>query len=300
MNDEQRLALFLSHLRQVQRCSLHTERAYRQALETYLKSLEDRNLGALSVSTADFAIILSRLRAQRGLSPSSANLFLAAVKSFYRYLEEQRREKGVLDFSAVRALRRGRALPKALTSSQVCSLLQSFRPEEHLERLTCSVLYEAGVRVSELCSLKCQDARPDGSLLVRSGKGDKDRVTFLGPLSLSTLKEMSLKRPLSLGSEPLLEKGGKALTPRQVSYILERGSKRASLPFIVTPHMLRHSFATHMLSGGAPLSSVQRLLGHTSLETTQIYTHITLQRMRQVYRDVHPHAREETGDGHAS
>lgn len=241
---------------------------------------------------------------------------LASLRSFYRFLEREGYAASN-PFAGVRAPRRARSLPEVLSVAEVERLLCA--PERVLresgaragtpraERVFAAyrdaaileVLYSTGARVSEAAGLNVRDADLLSGVAVVRGKGKKERLCPLGGPACRALREMLRRSPgreagASAGGgqgEPLFRnRNGGRLTTRSIERIFKRYLPAAGLRASVSPHALRHSFATHMLNAGADLRSVQELLGHASLSTTQIYTHVSVERLRAVYEESHPRA----------
>ena len=218
---------------------------------------------------------LARLR-RDGYSNRSLNLVVQALRAYFRF-EGMDEEAEKLKPPKV-----PRSLPKALTPEEVRKLLSKIPPTRRRDRLIFLLLYGAGLRVSELCNLKKDDVDLErGVIIVRGGKGAKDRVV---PVSLALVRE--IKAYLSErddNSEYLLVEVRRnkkdRLSPKTVWYLLNRYGKKAGVK--VTPHMLRHSFATHMLERGVDIRAIQELLGHSNLSTTQIYTKVTVEHLKK-------------------
>lgn len=228
---------------------------------------------------------------------------LACIRSFFRFCSRE----GIVSTNPARALRTpraGRKLPHFLTNEQVASLLEAppaNQPMGLRDRAMLETLYSAGLRVSELVSLNIGDWDRDSDIVRVIGKGRKERVAPIGSYAAKALKSWMLARdtirqkfasvPLAHRDAMFLNKSGKRLTTRSIGRMLEKYLKLTGLDSLTTPHTLRHTFATHLLDGGADLRSVQELLGHKSLTTTQIYTHVSTKRLRETYEKAHPHAR---------
>jgi len=219
---------------------------------------------------------------------------LATLRSFYRYLVRS----GVIDsspLSAVRTPRQDKRLPKCLDPQQVEALLEA--PDGHTllgarDRAILETIYSAGLRISELVSLNIEDLDEFSEVLRIRGKGRKERLVPLGAKAVEAIRAYLAKRFATLGTERhgalFVNKFAKRLSARSIRRKLNRYLLQAGIDVHVSPHTLRHSFATHMLNAGADLRSVQEMLGHASLSTTQIYTHLTTQRLKQVYDRAHP------------
>ncbi|MCA9079034.1 MAG: tyrosine recombinase XerC [Planctomycetaceae bacterium] len=223
---------------------------------------------------------------------------LAALRSFFRYTTRE----GLTPSNPATALRTprvGRKLPHFLTTEQVAKLLEAPPANTLLglrDRAMLETLYSAGLRVAELVGLNLNDWDREANVLRVFGKGKKERVSPVGSYASKALhrwldvRHLHPKASLSGGGPLFTNKFGKRLTTRSVGRMLEKYIRDTGLESITSPHTLRHSFATHLLDGGADLRSVQELLGHKSLTTTQIYTHVSTRRMRETYEHAHPHS----------
>lgn len=223
---------------------------------------------------------------------------LACLRSFFRYCCRE----GLCEHNPAKALRTpraGRKLPHFLTTDQVSRLLEAppaNEPAGLRDRAMLETMYSAGLRVAELVSLNVSDWDRDANILRVIGKGRKERVAPIGSYAARALDAWLRERqpsPKLQGAEAdalFLNKFGTRLTTRSVRRMLDKYILQTGLESITSPHTLRHSFATHLLDGGADLRSVQELLGHKSLTTTQIYTHVSTRRLRETYEQAHPHA----------
>jgi integrase/recombinase XerC len=228
---------------------------------------------------------------------------LAAVRSWFRFLCRQ----GTLTANpadGLRGPRQDKKLPHFLGESALAQLLAApvaVTPLGQRDKAILEILYSAGVRVSELTGLNTRDLDLEAGLATVRGKGKKERLVFFGPDSQAALKSWLATRALFLarkkgpsgraGDAVFVNKNGTRLTSRSVGRLLEKYLAQAGLDRKTTPHTLRHSFATHLLDHGADIRSVQELLGHRSLATTQIYTHVTTVRLKDSYDKAHPRAR---------
>jgi integrase/recombinase XerC len=227
---------------------------------------------------------------------------LATLRSFYKFLI-RRSLVSVNPLSTIRTPKQDKRLPKCLDLEQVQKLLESPGEGDLLaarDRAMLEVLYSSGIRVSELVELEMQDLDlVEGVLRVR-GKGRKDRLTPIGSQAIKALQryfEMRSMEPRCGGAyaaRVFLNKHGEPLSTRSVRRKLDKYLVQAGLDPGISPHTLRHSFATHLLNNGADLRSVQELLGHQSLSTTQVYTHLTTARMKEAYNAAHPRAQADT------
>ncbi len=228
---------------------------------------------------------------------------LACLRSFFRYCA---REKLTTSnpAKALRTPRIGRKLPNFLTTQQTVQLIDAPATDEPSglrDKAMIETMYSAGLRVAELVGLNIADWDRDANVLRVRGKGRKERIAPVGRYASAALDEWLAVREVSPDARPeeqdavFLNRFGKRLTTRSVGRMLEKYTKTTGLDSKTSPHTMRHSFATHMLDGGADLRSVQELLGHKSLTTTQIYTHVSTQRMRETYDKSHPHAQANRG-----
>lgn len=294
---------YLGYLDLEQRASPYTVRNYRQALLDFKTWYQSRREGPFqewsSIQTEHLKAYL--FEKQKVLSRPTLHNRISAFKSFFRYL----RERNLNDSNPAKVLRGpklARKLPKFFTASQAEQLLHA--PECLLKTgrispfvacrntLILELLYGAGLRVSELCGLLWKDVHPsEGYLLIR-GKGRKERHAPLSRAGFSCLRRFADNFAVNRQPDtPVCHKSnGEPLTPRSVQLILKECLLAAGLPQHLTPHKLRHAFATHLLDRGADLRSVQSMLGHASLATTQIYTHVGVSRLKEAHKQAHPRA----------
>jgi integrase/recombinase XerC len=234
---------------------------------------------------------------EKGYAKTTVARRISAVRSWCRYLCRQ----GVITANpadGLRAPRQDRKLPHFLSEEQLRQLLEAPPADSPLgvrDRSILETLYSAGLRVSELTGLNLEDVDLDSGLATVRGKGKRERLALLGPQALAGLQRWLAQRE-TLGPRArsqravYLNKNGTRLTSRSVGRLLEKYLAIAGLDPRTSPHTLRHSFATHMLDRGADIRGVQELLGHRSLATTQIYTHVTTNRLRESYHKAHPRA----------
>lgn len=296
----ERIEEFLRHLREVRQASPHTLRAYRRDLEELDSALEGQGVGAAEeVRAAHLRLRLAAL-AERDLSAATRQRALAATRAFFGWLEERGRI-GRNPAAALRGPRRGRRLPRYLQEEEVDRLLAAPRaddPQGHRDRALLETLYSTGCRVSELVGLDEADVDLKRGVARLRGKGRKERLGMLGkPACEAVRRWLAAKTALDLDRGPLfLNRSGGRLTDRSVRRILDRCMRRAGIEREASPHTLRHSFATHLVARGADLRTVQELLGHASLGTTQVYTHVSLERLRRLYTQAHPLGEEHAAE----
>lgn len=223
---------------------------------------------------------------------------LACLRSFFRFCCREGLA-GSNPAQALRTPRIGRKLPHFLSTDQICQLLEAppaNQPQGLRDRAILETIYSAGLRVAELVGMNVNDWDRDANVVRVFGKGRKERISPIGSFAAAALTnwlEVRAPHPDASGDDQsamFLNRFGRRLTTRSVGRMLEKHLKQSGLDRLTSPHSLRHSFATHLLDGGADLRSVQELLGHKSLTTTQIYTHVSTRRLRETYEKAHPHA----------
>jgi integrase/recombinase XerC len=294
------IAAFLQFLRIERNCSALTVKSYHEDLESLLEYLRDYAGGipaATDVTVATLRGFVSYLHECNYARTTMARR-LACLRSFFRYCCRE----GLAATNPAKVLRTpraGRRLPHFLSTEQVARLLgapPANQPMGLRDRAILETLYSAGLRVAELASLNVESWDRDAGVLRVIGKGRKERFAPIGRFAARALtrwlevREPDPQAPTVQQSALFLNKRGRRLTTRSVGRLLEKYIRLTGLDKLTTPHTLRHSFATHLLDGGADLRSVQELLGHKSLTTTQIYTHVSTKRLRDTYEKAHPHA----------
>ena len=294
---------FLAYLEFERGLSRNTLDAYRTDLLQLGRFLEKRETSALDATPADIADFLESL-AKGGSSAATIHRKSACLRSFYRHL----RRDGLLDTDPTATLstpRRSRKLPHVLTRGEIEKLLSQPRgtePAALRDRALLEVMYACGLRASEAIGLELMDIDLQEGVLRARGKGSKERVVPIGQAALKALR-IYLER-----GRPGLVKGlpeahvfvnfrGGSLTRQGLYKIVRRHATTAGLAERMSPHTLRHTFATHLLSGGCDLRSVQEMLGHADVSTTQLYTHLSSERLKDVYFRAHPRARTDVSAG---
>jgi len=295
---EQELDRFTEHLKIVKRASPHTIRNYKSDIQQFLRFVVEAE-----ADTLDYLLIrrfLAYLQ-KEGCARSSIARKIAAIRAFFRFLKK----RGVIEndpTAAVVGPKQEKRLPKFLREDQMDTFLSAPNPEDPIglrDRAIIETLYSTGLRVSELVALNVEDVIDSDEIRV-IGKGAKERITLIGRAAREAIAEY-----IENGRQILLSKAKKAtnalflnnrggrITARSVGRIVDRYTAAIADGLKISPHTLRHTFATHMLAGGADLRTVQELLGHSSAATTQIYTHITKERLKQVYDKAHPRAKAQ-------
>ena len=291
---------FLNYLKVERNASALTLKSYGEDLDSLFEYFQDR-VGFLptppSVTIQQLRGYVAYLHECQYARTTIARR-LACLRSLFKFAVRD----GVCETNPAKALRTprvGRKLPAFLSVEQLATLLEAPPASTPLglrDRAMLETLYTAGLRVSELVGLDGEEWKEAEGVLRVRGKGRKERIAPVGSFAARALARWKEVRRVSDKAKPadrdafFLNKNGKRLTTRSVGRLLEKYLQATGLDTQATPHTLRHSFATHLLDGGADLRSVQELLGHKSLTTTQIYTHVSTRRMRETYEAAHPHA----------
>ena len=284
---------FLSHLEVVRHLSPHTISSYRRDLDSFFTFLKEKNNTWKEVQDHQVRGFVAQER-RRGLSARSIQRALSSIRSFFNYLldEEVVETNPAANISSPKF---AQLLPKALDTDLVKRLLD-FKPQGDIEirdKAMVELLYSSGLRLSELCSLNMDSISVRERSCRVVGKGNKTRDLPVGEKAIQSLRDWLLVRKnISSDSNKalFLNKNGKRISTRSVQLRLERLSKKRGLP-VVNPHMLRHSFASHILESSGDLRAVQEMLGHSDIGTTQIYTKLDFQHLSKVYDDAHPRAK---------
>lgn len=288
---------FIDYLRVEKGLSKNTLIAYKEDLHKYFDCLNEKKISSFDqISHKDITDFLFSLR--KIISPRSISRILSTIKSFHAFLV---RERITVNNPAqfLETLKVDKKMPTALTTDDVYSLLKApnLRKIQGIrDRAILELMYATGLRVSEVTSLSIIDFNMDVGFLKCKGKGSKERIVPLGKTArlflnkyLAEAREKLLDKKIS--SHLFLAQGGRNLTRQSIWRMIRTMLKKQKIKKRVTPHTLRHSFATHLLEGGADLRSVQEMLGHASITTTQIYTHINQKRLKDIHERFHPRAK---------
>lgn len=298
---ESLLLEFLAYLELERGLSRNTLNAYRTDLLQYGDYLREQGIDPLTIDAAGMSEYVADLTEAGGdgnrLAPSTVHRKTAALRSFYKHL---RREELVSDdpTAGLATPRRSKKLPNVLNQAEVSRLLATpsgDSPQAYRDRAILEVMYACGLRASEVIGLEMTDIDPYEGMLRARGKGSKERIVPLGRQAIAALQGyLRAGRPdLSKGRSEkalFLNFRGHRLTRQGLYKIVQGHAKTAGLEDRMSPHTLRHSFATHLLAGGCDLRAVQEMLGHADVATTQMYTHLTGQQLRDVYYSSHPRA----------
>jgi len=309
---EQHLDAFLSYLANVRQCSVRTVECYSCALHQFSDFLASMwgEAGRFDWQRIDYPVIrryLAHLSRARYMA-TTVSARLAALKAFFRYLARE----GVVSLNVAalaRAPKKPKRLPSVLDRTEVDNLLAAPDASSPLgvrDRAILELLYASGIRVAEACGLDVDDIDLEARRARVLGKRDKERVALFGRPAAAALREyIEGGRPLLLGKNRraageqalFLSRTGRRLAPNAVRQLVRRTVLRAQTGRPATPHSFRHTFATHLLDAGADLRTVQSLLGHESLSSTQVYTHVSLRHLRDSYQKAHPLSAEGGTDG---
>lgn len=292
---------FLQYLTVERNASPHTIKSYREDLEALVDYLDEAYESDPpppgEITTMELREYVAALH-EAGYAKTSIARRLASLRSFFKFGQRE----GWAETNPAKPLRnprKPRSLPHFLSSDELSQLLESPPGDQSLgkrDRAMLETLYSAGLRVSELVGINDSDLELDAGIVRVRGKGRKERLAPLGSFAVRAVRHwlkvrtVSAKEPKGSEAPVFVNRFGRRLTTRSVGRMLEKYLKQTGLDQRTTPHTLRHSFATHLLDRGADIRSVQELLGHKSLITTQIYTHVSTAKLREVYEKAHPRA----------
>jgi len=291
----ERLAEFFHHLKVEKRASDHTLDSYQRDINQFITFCSTHKIQQWNqVQAIDIRNHIAN-RHRKGLSSKSVQRELSAIRSFYNFLLR----KKLLDSNPaqhVHAPKQERKLPKVLDVDQIFGLLEK-KPDSVLEIRDLAMFelfYSSGLRLSELAALEMDDIDlTEQSLRIRHGKGEKQRDLPVGSKAVAAINNWLDFRPETTDKALFTSNKGKHLSQRNIQLRLDRWCKKNGLPEHVHPHMLRHSFASHLLESSQDIRAVQELLGHSNISTTQIYTHLDFQHLAEVYDATHPRAKKK-------
>jgi tyrosine recombinase XerC len=279
---------FVRYLEIEKNYSVHTVLNYRLDLDDFIKFL-----GESPVEKVDYLLLRKYLAIlkEKKLGSRSMARHLSALRSFFKFLTREGflKTNPILSVSSPKL---DKHLPQFLTEEEVSRLIESSLPKDEMglrDRAILETFYSTGMRISELVALSQEDLDFIGGVVKLKGKGKKERIAPIGDKAISSLREY-LERRAKQSSAVFLNKRGTRITDRGVRNIVGKYLRLSGMKKGVSPHTLRHSFATHLLNRGADLRTVQELLGHANLSTTQIYTHLTTEKLKSVYDKAHPRA----------
>ncbi|MFT4630494.1 MAG: integrase/recombinase XerC [Dinoroseobacter sp.] len=288
---------YLEILRVERQLSSHTLKAYKRDFDLFVNFCDAKSLILWQGLNSHVVRQFSANMHASGLNPKSIQRTLSAGRGLCQYLIRERQIQSN-PFDDVRAPKAQRRLPKTLSVDQVTSLVEikADDPLSYRDKAIMELFYSSGLRLSELCNLNLNDLNlPDGLLRV-TGKGNKTRDLPLGRMANQAIRDWMLQRnelTLKDFEAVFISKNGTRIRPRTIQQRVKMWGVRQGIEIPVSPHMLRHSFASHLLESSGELRSVQELLGHSNISTTQIYTHLDFQHLAQVYDDAHPRAKKK-------
>ena len=291
------LQQFLSHLHNERRYSPRTITAYQRDLQHLLAELEKHGIASPSQVTEHHVRGLVVRLHRQGTGARSLQRLLAAVRSFFRWLMKEGKT-GSNPASAVRAPRQQRRLPATLDTDAVFRLLE-FTATTTLakrDKAMMELFYSSGLRLSELANLRWNQVDAGSRMLTVTGKGNKTRMVPFGRVAAEALAEWrKVRLEFAAFEEPVIfvSRQGRPISMRNIQARIRYWARRQGLPQNVYPHLLRHSFASHMLESSGDLRAVQELLGHSDIATTQVYTHLDFQHLASVYDRAHPRAKKK-------
>ena len=290
------LSLFMEYLQVELGLAENTRLSYQRDLRIFCKALKIPEDKLVQVQRIQIINYITGLKLQ-GRTAATIARKLAAIKAFYRFMITENYLQSD-PAEAVEAGTKGVHLPKVLTEPEIQALLEApdiSTAEGLRDRTMLEMLYATGMRVSELVTVKAASVNLDMRYVIAFGTGSKERIVPLGSVAITYLRKYLaegrnhfLKENEKDPETLFLGLGGQGLTRQRVWEIIKQYGRQAGITKMISPHVLRHSFATHLLDNGADLRSVQEMLGHADISTTQIYTHLTNKRLRSVYEKAHP------------
>lgn len=290
MSQEDALASYSSYLQKIRKLSPHSIRAQKNDLEAFSRWLHKKEIPLLKAGKHDVRSYLAYL-VQAGYTHTTQARALSTIKSFFSWAVHEQ----LLDLNpaeAITAHKRERKLPQIFTQQdlvQLFSAIEKSKKRAPLKRAFLELLYASGARISEISALNVEDVNFCEGLIKLFGKGSKERIVPVYPEAIKSLRLYLSNRPKPAATHALfLSEKGTRLSSDSLRYLFKQCIQEAGLSPSYTPHTMRHTYATALLNGGAGLRSVQELLGHVSLSTTQIYTHLSLKEIREVSKRAHP------------
>jgi len=282
-------------LRVERNVSSQTIDAYKRDLKQYLGYIDDQKIKELSQITPTHIRDYIRILNDRGMAPASISRIISSIRSYHKYLSGETiiSENPAL---VIKNPKIPKKLPDVLSEKEISSIIGSIKESSQFyqrDKAMIEMLYSCGIRVSELCGLEMSNLFLEDELIRVLGKGNKERLLPIGGRAKKYLNDYLIHTRIRLikqtgSSHIFLSRNGKALTRAMVNNILNKWTQISEVNRSVSPHILRHSFATHLLEGGADLRFVQALLGHSDISTTQIYTHLDKHYLKEIYKSHHP------------
>lgn len=286
---------YLEYLEYQKNYSNHTIESYEKDIDEYLEYIKENNINLLKINYNDIKEYLKYLNNKKDIN-STISRKISALRGFYKFLQNNNKIENN-PFALINLPKKEKKLPRFFFYNELEELFNTPKlntPLGQRDRLILEMLYATGVRVSELVNIKVKDIFSDNTIKIL-GKGNKERIVRFGDYCSEILKIYLNDGHYKLngGSQYLfLNNNGQKLTDRGVRYLLDKIISKTTIEKKISPHMIRHSFATHLLNEGCDILTVQELLGHESLTATSIYTHITNDRLKDVYFKTHPRAKK--------
>lgn len=293
---EQFLKEFITVLRYEKNLSDNTTESYQRDINKLVEFLEKKSITDLDKVDSKIISQFFNIQRKEGLSSSTTARYMTSIKRFFQFLEDNNyiHKNPTITLSKVKISRK---LPEVLSFYEVDKILQMPKVDDVAglrDKAILELLYSSGLRVSELINLKINDLFFDDEIVRVLGKGSKERIVPMGSSAIEWIKKYllhsrpSLENKMKSQNHLFLNKKGTKLSRMAIWQIVDKYSKEAGIEKEVHPHIFRHSFATHLLEGGADLRAVQEMLGHADISTTQIYTHVDRNYIKQVHREHHP------------
>lgn len=298
MKGQEDLDQFLEYLEYQRHYSKYTVDNYQKDIIDYLEFLEREQIEYLKIDYSDLKYYLTYLNEEKHEKATTINRHLSSLRGFYQFLLKEKKVKNNY-FLLIKGPKKEKKLPRFFEYNELEALFSVSdlkTPQGQRNQLILEFLYATGCRVGELVNIKMNDISFNERKILILGKGNKERYVFYGEYAEDILKlylKEGREKLNKYGSNYLfLNQQGRNITTEGIRYILDQMIKQTSLHKHISPHMLRHSFATHLLNEGCDLLSVQELLGHESLRSTQIYTHVSMDRLKDVYFHSFPRAKK--------
>ena len=289
--ESKELKIYIKYLSHEKNYSIHTVNNYARDIRQFLKFTRQK----LNVDEGKIRGFLAEMNRKK-YSKNSITRKIVAVRNFYRFLMKTASIKKN-PFAYILTPKEEKKLPSVLTEKEAASLLDPIGTTDFFslrDRVILELIYSTGIRINELVNLDTKDCDFVNGEIKVLGKGGKQRIAPVGGVALDLLKKYTRElRNVSPESILFINKSNGRLTARSIERMIIKYAKAAGIEKKVTPHTLRHSFATHLLDRGADLRSVQELLGHANLSTTQIYTHLSIQKLKKEYEKAHPRAKKQ-------
>lgn len=289
------LEKYLEYLEYQKNYSTHTIESYKQDIVEYLEYIEENNIKLLKINYSEIKEYLKYLNNKKDIN-STISRKISALRGFYKFLQNNNKIE-TNPFALINLPKKEKKLPRFFFYNELEELFNTPKlntPLGQRDRLILEMLYATGVRVSELVNIKVKDISSDNTIKIL-GKGNKERIVRFGDYCSEILKMYLNDGHYKLNGSSqylFLNNNGEQLTDRGVRYLLDKIISKTTIEKKISPHMIRHSFATHLLNEGCDILTVQELLGHESLTATSIYTHVTNDRLKDVYFRTHPRAKK--------